>query len=592
MKKKTDTDKHAQEAFLFGGGNGPLSAEQIHAMSRTELEERVLQLQKRVISRERQAGHPRKGGRDRQFHQVMALESAGMVTWEWDIPKHSVRYSANVSDIVRGTQVQPFCSVDSLMERIHPEDRERLARSLDQTSATGTPWECEYRALMLDGTYRWILGRGGHVILKEGKPVRVLGVSVDITERKLTEDALRQARDNLEIHVRQRTLELEQANRALQSEIVEHLRTEDALREIEARFVQSNGQSRTVTWEVDADGLYSYVSPVIQGVYGYKPEELVGRIYFYDLHPENGREAFKAAAFEVFRRQESFEDFENPVLTQDGRTLWVLTSAFPLLKPDGSLRGYRGNDTDITELKRTQEALLARTQELTAANRELEAFSYSASHDLRAPLLIIRSYSALMLADCSAKVDAVCKDYLTRIDAATRKMVGLIDDMLRLSKISRQEISLQQVDLSALASAIIDELRRAQPARHVDVTVQPDCRAQGDPRLLYIALSNLLGNAWKFTGKTERPAIEFGRIGQDDATVFFVRDNGAGFAQSQAQRLFEPFKRAHSEKEFPGTGIGLAIVERIISRHGGRIWAEAQEGKGASFFFTLPCESR
>lgn len=224
---------------------------------------------------------------------------------------------------------------------------------------------------------------------------------------------------------------------------------------------------------------------------------------------------------------------------------------------------------------------------LEAINRELEAFSYSVSHDLRAPLRAIDGFSQALLEDYGGSLDKEADNYLNRIRAASQRMGHLIDDILNLSRLSRFELRIEDVNLSSLAQTVIGELREAQPDRAVEVVIQGDVTARGDARLLRIALENLLGNAWKFSSLNSLPKIEFGSLAEKNPSVYFVRDNGVGFDMAYAEKLFIPFQRLHSAQEFPGTGVGLATVWRIIARHKGRIWAESEPGRGAIFYFTL-----
>jgi signal transduction histidine kinase len=234
-----------------------------------------------------------------------------------------------------------------------------------------------------------------------------------------------------------------------------------------------------------------------------------------------------------------------------------------------------------------------RTRELEAANKELQAFSYSVSHDLRAPLRGIDGFSRLLFDECGDRLDESSKNHLQRIRAATQRMGALIDDLLVLSKVTRAEMTRSRADLSAIAQTIVNELRNTHPRRQVIARVDPGLIAVGDAPLLRVVLENLIGNAWKFTGKTPEARIEFGAM--DDSTdrrIFFVRDNGAGFDMTYADKLFGAFQRLHGMDDFPGTGVGLASVQRIITRHGGRIWAEAAVGLGATFYFTLSAEKQ
>jgi two-component system sensor histidine kinase/response regulator len=239
------------------------------------------------------------------------------------------------------------------------------------------------------------------------------------------------------------------------------------------------------------------------------------------------------------------------------------------------------------ELSRAKEELQTVNAALETVNKELEAFSYSVSHDLRAPLRTIDGFSQALLEDYVDKLDEEGKDNLQRVRGATRRMGELIDDMLNLSRVARKEIRVETVDLSAMAQTIAAELRRSQPERQVEFIIADGMVATGDGGLLKAALENLLGNAWKFTGKRSEAKIEFGITRHDGISAYFVRDNGAGFDAAYADKLFGAFQRLHGQNEFSGTGVGLATVQRIIHRHGGRVWAEGKPNEGATFYFIL-----
>ena len=221
------------------------------------------------------------------------------------------------------------------------------------------------------------------------------------------------------------------------------------------------------------------------------------------------------------------------------------------------------------------------------ANKELESFSYSVSHDLRAPLASMIGFCNILLEDYADKLDREGCDYLQRIKSAGSKMSRLINDILSLSKISFHDMHLENVNMSDIADEIVRELRESDPGRKIEILIDRDCHVHADAKMVGIALKNLIRNAWKYTGKVANPQIAFGSFKRESERIYFVRDNGAGFDQKKAYMLFIPFKRLHSEHDFPGTGIGLAIVERVIKRHGGKISAEGELGRGSTFYFTL-----
>ena len=242
---------------------------------------------------------------------------------------------------------------------------------------------------------------------------------------------------------------------------------------------------------------------------------------------------------------------------------------------------------DITDRKEVEEELRRRTTELEASNKELEAFSYSVSHDLRAPLRSITGFSAILMEDYSDRLDKAGKEYLHKIQDSGEKMGQLIDDLLKLARVTRVEMNCGEVNLTSMVEKIVEELAISSPKRKVMVSIAPNLKVYADINLLNQAMENLLSNAWKYTSKTTKPQIEVGSTVHEGKQAFFVRDNGVGFDMAYSNKLFQPFQRLHTGTEFSGTGIGLSIVQRVIRRHGGQIWAEAEVGKGATFYFTL-----
>ena len=367
-------------------------------------------------------------------------------------------------------------------------------------------------------------------------------------------------------------------------------RTQVALHEAQAFLEHLIAASPVVIFRGDPHDLsLSYVSPNASRLLGYDPPEILGVPEFWlaHLHPED-RQCFQTALAHAAEDGAEHLELECRFQHNDGdyRTLSMVirleydTSHCPI-----NAIGYA---LDVTARRTAEQRVIERTAELEAVNRELEAFSYAASHDLQAPLRGIDGFSQALLEDAAACLDEQSKDYLLRIRGATQRMAKLIDALLGLSRVTRAELQRQPINLSAIAEAVVAELRRQDPARTVDVVIAPALRASGDARLMQVVLNNVLGNAWKFSAEQPQARIEFGaQTGPDGIPVFFVRDNGVGFDMAYADKLFGAFQRLHREADFPGTGIGLATVQRIVHRHGGRIWAKSALDQGATFYFTL-----
>jgi light-regulated signal transduction histidine kinase (bacteriophytochrome) len=249
-------------------------------------------------------------------------------------------------------------------------------------------------------------------------------------------------------------------------------------------------------------------------------------------------------------------------------------------------------DSGQTDLPRTVAELTARVAELevelASAYKELDAFAHSVSHDLRAPLRAVQGFTQIAIEECGEAVPESGREYLRRVSAAARKMSTLMDDLLKLSRISRAELSRSAVDASLVARAVWRRLSASEPGRDVQLTVAEGLQVNADRRLIELVFEHLLDNARKFTGRVPSPAVEVGGCEVDNERALFIRDNGAGFEQAYVGRLFAPFQRLHSDRDFPGSGIGLAIVHRIVRRHGGRVWAEGAVGSGATIYFTIP----
>jgi PAS domain S-box-containing protein len=345
---------------------------------------------------------------------------------------------------------------------------------------------------------------------------------------------------------------------------------------------------------LDANGLVASWNSGAQRLKGYSAEEIIGQ-HVERLYLREDVERGKLA--EELRRAaaEGHVDDEGWRVRKDGSRFWAEIVTTALRGADGELIGFVKIDKDISSRRAAEEQiqelnsqLTQRVDELGSVNRELEAFSYSVSHDLRAPLRSIDGFSKALLEDYAAKLDANGQHYLGRVRAAAQRMGELIDDLLQLSKVGRAELRRGRVDLSVLARTVATELQRVNPDGRVQVLIPDGVVADADYRLLQVVFENLLGNAWKFTTAVAEALIEFGVSQQGGVPTYFVRDNGAGFDMAYAGKLFTPFQRMHSEARFPGTGIGLATVRRIVDRHGGRVWAESAVERGATFLWTLP----
>jgi PAS domain S-box-containing protein len=339
----------------------------------------------------------------------------------------------------------------------------------------------------------------------------------------------------------------------------------------------------------DMHGYWKRVNPAFTDLLGHDRETFLATPFLDLVHPDD--RAATLAEVEKLGRGEPTLHFTNRYRHRDGSWRWIAWKCSPF--PAEGLLYASGRDVTrakaaAEETKRMNEELLKKTVQLEAANKELESFSYSVSHDLRAPLRGIAGF-ALALEDHAAGVlDDTARSHLQRVRSAADRMSDLIDDLLKLSRLTRAEMRQETVDLSTLAEAVFDVLREREPERRVGTRVTPGLVACGDPALLRILLENLLGNAWKFTSRNAAAEIEVGQeIAEDGAPVFYVRDNGVGFDMRYVHKLFSPFQRLHAQADFPGTGIGLAIVQRVVARHGGRVWAEARPSGGACFRFQL-----
>jgi PAS domain S-box-containing protein len=385
---------------------------------------------------------------------------------------------------------------------------------------------------------------------------------------------------------------------------IQRQRSDQALVEREALYRRAISAAGAVPYYHDHEREeYTFIGDGIQELTGYSAAEISPAMWSTLLRDRIFRgEAAGLDPEQAVRMARSGElgvwSCDYLVRTRDGRLRWVADTAVEIPGENGRPTGSVGILQDITERVRSEEEIRElnaaletrvreRTAELEAANRELEAFAYSVSHDLRAPLRAIDGYSRMLIEDYADRLDGDGQTFIHNVRQATQNMAYLIEDLLQLSRVARAEIKRSHVDLSALGRAILAEHARQQPDRNVTVEVLPGMAVHGDPNLLRVAMENLLDNAWKFTARNPAARIVAGFVQQDGERIYYVQDNGAGFDMRYAHKLFHPFQRLHDVTDFQGTGVGLATVERIIRRHGGRIWAEAAVGQGAAFYFTF-----
>ncbi|MGC2425297.1 MAG: PAS domain S-box protein [Nitrospirota bacterium] len=390
---------------------------------------------------------------------------------------------------------------------------------------------------------------------KGGKVAGIFAAARDITERKRAEEALRDAGTY---------------NRSLLEASLDPLVT------------------------IGPDGKITDVNRATELVTGYTRQEIVGTDFSgYFTEPEMANAGYQKVFKDGF-----VQDYPLEVMCRDGRCTPVLYNASLYWNERGEVAGIFAAARDITERKRAEEEVIKlnleleqrvrdRTAQLESANSELESFSYSVSHDLRAPLRSLDGFSQAILEEYSDRLDEKGKDYLGRIRLASQRMGQLIDDMLKLSRVTRTEMRFENVDLTGIAGEIEDELRRGEPGRKVEFIIEEGVTAWGDLPLLRTVMQNLLSNSWKFTSGHDKAVIQFGVSEDGGRKIFFVKDDGAGFDMTYADKLFTPFQRLHSTVDFPGTGIGLVIAKRILRRHGGDIWAKSEPEKGAAFYFSF-----
>lgn len=491
----------------------------------------------------------------------LAMEATSDGVWDWNIATDTGYFSPSYYRMLGHEPGALPATVQTWLDHLHPEDRERAVRAnMDCVEGKTQSFQAEFRMRTRDGKWRWILGRGSAVTRDaEGRALRLIGTHQDITDRKVAEEALRN---------RERLL----------------------------RDAQRIGHLGTYDYDITVDRWES--SPELDSIFGISashPKDF--RSWLALIHPGH-RQRMETYFLSLLSEKHWFDMEYKIIRPSDGEERWLYGTGEFTFDDDGRPVRMIGTIQDITDRKQAEEAILQlnrdldrrvmeRTAQLEEAIREQESFSYSVSHDLRAPLRHINSYSGVLLEDYGDRIPGEALHYLERIGTASRRMGQLIDDLLELSRVGRIELRKQTVNLSKKAMTIAAMLQETEPDRSVEWVIAQGLTAKADTTLIRQVLLNLLGNALKYTARLPRARIEFGSTTVDGEQAFFVRDNGAGFDMAYENKLFRPFQRLHGG-EFPGTGIGLATVQRIIQRHGGRVWAEGKVNQGATFYFTLP----
>jgi len=446
----------------------------------------------------------------------------------------------------------------NLLDFMHHKDQKKLEEALLKAQETFTLDKIEFRCKNKKGYYIWLESVGNLLYDNKGSISGAIFGSRDITERKMSEKALRES---------------EEKHRQIMESVEEGY------------------------YEVNLKGNFIFFNNSLCRITGYSRKELQ-ELNFKKLSPNYNEISKVFNKVSMTGRPE--KSLTLPLIKKDGRENFMEISITLITDNHGKHIGFRGLLRDVTErklaeneIKKMNEELerrvKERTAQLEAANKELEAFSYSVSHDLRAPLRSIDGFSSALVEDYGDCLDNQGKDYLQRVRTASQRMAQLIDDLLNLSRVSRSEICKEKVSLSNMAQEIMAEFQQDEPDKNVKFNYTSDLVVEGDMRLLRIMMENILGNAWKFTSKNLSATIEFGLHTKEKngKSVFYIRDDGAGFDMAYANKLFGPFQRLHSPEEFSGTGIGLATVARIINRHGGKVWAEGELEKGSTFYFSL-----
>ena len=492
---------------------------------------------------------------------ALAQHSARAGTWYWDMTSGRLDWSPEMFSLFGLSPAKDVATFDAWRGTLHPDDRQAAERRIEDAIRRREFLDSEYRIVRPDGETLWIQALGETEYDPSGQPVWMAGLCMNVTDRKRAEDEARQLNAELEMRVAERTEDLRKAmayNRSLIEASVDPLMT------------------------IGRDGRILDVNEATVRATGVPREELVGTDF-----PRYFTEADRArAGYEKAFSEGTVRDYELQLERKGAPPVPVDLNATVFRDSNGAVQGVFASARDLS-VRQEFEAQLAK------ANSELESFSYSVSHDLRAPLRAIEGFSGMLVRNSSERLNAEDKRLLDIVRANALRMSALIDDLLSFSRLGRHEVRHARLEMTSIARSAIEEILKDSEARErIEFRLGELPDAEGDPALLRHVWINLLSNALKFSARQEKPAIEVAGVPDGSFAVYHVRDNGAGFDPKYASKLFAVFQRLHSLEEFEGTGIGLALVKRIVEKHGGRTWAEGEVGRGATFWFSLPLLDR
>jgi PAS domain S-box-containing protein len=571
-------------------------AEKQHINELIELQQYVSELEKSVTE-SKQAEEQIKEQAIKLQEQTRILDLAHVLIRDMD--SKIIFWNTGAERLYGWTKKEAVGQVsDNLLKTVFPEPLEEIKSRL----LTEKHWEGELIHTHREGSQVIVASHWELFCNEQGQPIAILEVDNDITKLKLAEDNLRKYREkyreHLEVMVEKRTLGLQIANEQLQKEITERKEVEKALQESQERYKNLVGAITAYTYSVEVREGRAISTKHSMGcapVTGYNPEDYKADPYLWYsmIHPDD-RIMIEISIKEILDGHE-VPPIEHRIIRRDGKTVWVRNTMVPYYGTDGSLVRYDGLIEDITERKRAEEEIQKLNKklgqhifELTEANKELDAFNYSVSHDLQTPLIVIGGFIRRFLKVYGDNLDTNGIEMLNTVLMHTRKMDRLIKDLLSFSRLGRQKIKPAEIDMENLARAVLDELKPLSDGRIIKFDTKALPCGYGDAALIKQVFINLLSNAIKFTTPKDIAVIEVGYKAEENETIYYVKDNGIGFYPQYADKLFSIFHQLPGTKKFGGTGVGLSIVQRIINRHGGRVWAEGKVNEGATFYFTLP----